>query len=45
MKRKYLAKAGVFAWTAGIILPSTIAHGETLPSSVSTSIGSVTSMK
>ncbi|QQY96013.1 hypothetical protein [Bacillus thuringiensis] len=41
MKRKYLAKAGVFALTAGIILPSTIAHGETLSSSVSTSIESV----
>jgi hypothetical protein len=36
MNRKYLAKVWVFALTAGIILPSTIAHGETLSSSVST---------
>lgn len=36
MNRKYLAKVGVFALTAGIILPSTIAPGETLSSSAST---------
>ncbi|MGG0516213.1 hypothetical protein [Bacillus pseudomycoides] len=36
MKKKYLAKAGVFALAAGIILPSTAAYGEALPSSIST---------
>ncbi|MGE7940057.1 hypothetical protein [Bacillus paramycoides] len=36
MNRKYLAKVGISALTAGIILPSTIAPGETLPASVST---------
>ncbi|MGE7885538.1 hypothetical protein [Bacillus sp. NPDC094077] len=36
INRKYLAKVGVSALTAGIILPSTIALGETLPSSEST---------
>jgi len=41
MKRKYLAKAGVFALAAGIILPSTVAHGEALPSSVSASTANV----
>ncbi|KFN04724.1 hypothetical protein D0U04_23660 [Bacillus clarus] len=41
MKRKYLAKAGVFALAAGIILPSTVAHGEVLPSSISASTENV----
>ncbi|PFZ34337.1 hypothetical protein [Bacillus wiedmannii] len=36
MNRKYLAKVGVFALTAGITLLSSIAPGETLSSSAST---------
>jgi len=39
--KKYLAKAGVFALAAGIILPSTIAHGESLPSTISASTANV----
>ncbi|ARJ25820.1 hypothetical protein [Bacillus mycoides] len=36
MKKNFLAKASAFALVAGVLIPSTVAHGETLPSSVST---------
>lgn len=41
MKKFFLAKAGIFALAAGIILPSTTAHGETFPSSVSAATESI----
>ncbi|WP_410985555.1 hypothetical protein [Bacillus cereus] len=36
MKNNFLTKAGIFALAAGIILPSTAAYGEALPSSTPT---------
>lgn len=41
MKRKFLVKAGILALAAGVILPSTVAHGEALPSSVSATTANV----
>ncbi|AJI08994.1 MULTISPECIES: hypothetical protein [Bacillus cereus group] len=36
MQNKFLTKIGAFALAAGVLIPTTVAQGETLPSSIST---------